>query len=62
MDREWTLIPLAGGNYEVANLYSGKVLFDRGSSTRNGTPLEQTAYNGKTNEQWKLLAVEYAPS
>ena len=41
--------------YYLINAYSGKVLDDPGFSTQDGTLIDQTQWNGGTNQHWKLL-------
>jgi hypothetical protein len=54
-NQQWQVVPLANGNNEVFNAYSGKVLDDPNFSTSNGTPIIQFQLNGGRNQQWKLL-------
>jgi hypothetical protein len=55
-NQQWKFVKLPDGNYEVKNAWSGKVLADPGSSTQNGTNIQQDTFNGGRNQQWVLLA------
>jgi hypothetical protein len=39
----------------IVNVSSGKVLDDPGSSTADGTHIQQFTLNGGTNQQWKII-------
>jgi Mg2+/Co2+ transporter CorB len=42
-------------NFEIINRLSGKVLDDTGSSTWNGTVIQQWDYLGNPNQQWQFV-------
>ncbi len=53
---------MSDGNDEIVNAYSGLVLDDTGSSTSNGTKMQQWQAWGGVNQQWTLLAAGNTPT
>jgi endoglucanase len=49
--------PLASGTYTIRNRNSGEVIDIPGSSTAQGTDLEQWPANGGANQQWKVTSL-----
>jgi hypothetical protein len=54
-NQQWTLVPLADGNYVIINGCSFNVLEDPDFSPNNRTQMDQWQLNGGTNQQWKLV-------
>ncbi|HEV2645664.1 MAG TPA: RICIN domain-containing protein [Acidobacteriaceae bacterium] len=46
--------PLANGTYKIVDLNSGLAMDVKGNGTANGSVVQQYAYHGATNEQWKV--------
>jgi hypothetical protein len=46
--------PAINGRYAILNKNSGKALEVPGSSTANGTQLDQSTYTGASNQQWDI--------
>ncbi len=61
--QQWQLVPAGGGSCleeaycAIMNNLSGKVLDVTGSSTSNGTQIQQWDYLGGANQQWVLVPV-----
>jgi hypothetical protein len=55
-NEEWKAVALGSGYYEFEALNSGLCLEVPGSSTTNGTQLEQATCNGSSAEAWSLVA------
>jgi Ricin-type beta-trefoil lectin domain-like len=65
-NQQWQLMPLTAQdshgflisnalNFEIVNRLSGKVLDNTGSSTSNGSVIQQWSYLGNANQQWQLV-------
>jgi hypothetical protein len=48
---------IANGTYKIINRNSGLALDAKGQNTTNGTPIQQYAYSGGSNQKWTVTSL-----
>jgi len=53
----WHVIPNGDGTYRLLNEHSRMALYVAQSSSRNGAPVQQSAWKSAKNQKWRIEAI-----